>query len=784
MDDVTDQERPKAALHRRATRRRAESDILQRVAKTLSETEEPLVALAAVTEDVASVFRASMAAAVVLGEGVDGRHLVLSDPELGADAERLFLEQMRDSDGWLARLRQAGFRLLTNNLEPSRLPEGWGHRLRADQMARLLVVPFFVRGVTLGGLVISRGREDYPFDEGDVWLAQSIGDVLALSIGVSVHSSEMNQFFAASLELLCMIDFGGHLHRLNPQWEQVLGYDPQELEGAPFLDLVHPDDRPTTAAALGDLSEARVPVQFVNRFRARDGSYRSMEWLARPGADLVYASARDITERLAQERALRESETRLQDLVLTTGDWIWEIDRGGRYTAAWGNVQDVIGYEPEEVIGHTPLDFMSPEEAGRIAPILAQMAERREGCGALVRRSLHKDGREVLLMTACVPIFDADGEYAGLRGVDKDVTLRERLGRALQESEDRYRLIAENTNDVIVLLDLDSMTFEYVSPSMERLTGFTPDDLIGQDLGTLLPSEARERAWASTKKSQAATDAGDSEARYYITEAEFMRKDGGTVPVELSVKVFTDEEGRARKHVSLCRDITSRKEAETALRESEERYRLIADNVADVIWVLELASMDFSYISPSVERLRGFTPDEVLAQSIQDVLTPDSYQKVLDLMGDVLARAAAGEAAIVESLEIEQPRKGGGTVEAEIITRVLLGPDGRPAQILGVSRDLSERKAAETGPAGKPQASRRPHVRRGRLALGGRCGVPVHAVFRRGARRAGLRARGGPREDAHGLHAARGRRGDAPVRVRAGGQERGLLRGRQSQPSP
>ena len=617
-----------------------------------------------------------------------------------------------------------------------------------------------------------------------MWLAQSIGDVLALSIGVSVHSSEMNHFFAASLELLCMIDFRGRLYRVNPQWEQVLGYEPQELEGTPFLDLVHPDDRPTTAAALGDLSEARVPVQFVNRFRARDGSYRSMEWLARPGADLVYASARDITERLAQERALRESETRLQDLVLTTGDWIWEIDRGGRYTAAWGNVQDVIGYEPEEVIGHTPLDFMSPEEAGRIAPIFAQMAERREGCGALVRRSFHKDGREVLLMTACVPIFDADGEYAGFRGVDKDVTLRERLGRALQESEDRYRLIAENTNDVIVLLDLDSLTFEYVSPSMERLTGFTPDDLIGQDLGTLLPPEARERAWASTKKSQAATDAGDSEARYYITEAEFLRKDGGTVPVELSVKVLTDEEGRARKHVSLCRDITSRKEAETALKESEERYRLIADNVADVIWVLELASMDFSYISPSVERLRGFTPDEVLAQSIQDVLTPDSYQKVLDLMGEC-AGAGGGRGG----RNRREPRDRAAPQRR----RHRRGRDhhqgparpGRPARpdtgrVAGPQRAQSGRE----GPAGKPQTSRRPHVRRGRLALGGRRGVPVHAVFRRGARRAGLRARGGPREDAHGLHAARGGRGDAPVRGRASGQERGLLRGRQSQPSP
>ena len=385
---------------------------------------------------------------------------------------------------------------------------------------------------------------------------------------VSIRAYELDHFFAASLELLCMIDFAGHLHRPNPQWDQVLGYEPQDLEGVMFLDLVHPDDRPMTAAAFADLSNVGVSANFINRFQASDGSYRSMEWFARPGGDMIYASARD-------------------------------------------------------------------------------------------------------------------------------VTMRESLGRALQESEDRYRLIAQNTNDVIVLMDTDTMTMEYVSPSMQRLTGFPAEELSGQTLAALLTPYALKKVVASTNSQRAASEQGDTEAGHYLIETEFLRKEGGSVPVELSVKVLMDEEGKARKHVSVCRDVSARKEAERALREGEERYRLIADNVADVIWVYDLALERFLFISPSVERLRGFSVEEAMAQSIEQAVLPSSFPKVVSALRDGLARAGAGEFE-PEALEIRQPCRDGRAIDTEVIVKLLPGPDGLPVQLLGVSRDVTARNAAET----------------------------------------------------------------------------------------
>ena len=670
-------------------------DGLHRISRTVAHAADPFAALVSVAEETAQLFEAQLVAVLLLGEGVEGGHLAVSVPDFRPEAERLFSGQLRDPGGWLESLRRRDFSLVIENSGADALPEEWAARLGAEECARLMVVPLVERSSILGGLVVIRSRSAHPFDQADTWLAETIATTLALSVGVALRAHELDHFFAASLELLCMIDFTGHLHRLNPQWDQMLGYHPQELEGVPFLDLVHPEDRAATSAAFADLRDTGAPVQFVSRFRASDGSYRSMEWFARPGVDMIYASARDITLRLAQEQALRESETRFEDLVLTTGDWIWEVDAEGHYTAAGGKVEEVIGYAPQEVIGRTPFDFMSPEEAQRIVPIFTRMVERREGCAALVNRNQHKDGHEVVLLTACVPIYDSSGEFAGFRGVDKDVTLREKLGRALQESEDRYRLIAENTSDVIAVLDIDRMALDYVSPSVERLTGFTPDELIGRDLAVMLPPDARERAQLSTDYHRTASEGGDADAGYYMLETEFLRKDGGSVPVELSVRVLTDEQGKARKHVSLCRDISTRKEAERALRESEERYRLIAGNVADVIWVYDLASSLFTYISPSVERLRGYTPEEALNQSIQQAVAPSSYPKVAATLEAGLVRALAGEYAFVEGLEIEQPCKDGRVIDTEIVTKLLPGPDGKPAQLLGVSRDITSRKAAE-----------------------------------------------------------------------------------------
>ena len=146
------------------------------------------------------------------------------------------------------------------------------------------------------------------------------------------------------------------------------------------------------------------------------------------------------------EAQLRESETRFRNLAETTSDWIWEVDTAGVYTYVSPQVRDLLGYEPSEVLGRTPFDFIPDDERARVWPAFEAACARREPIRALVNRNRRKDGRIVVLETSGVPFAGPQGELAGYRGIDRDITERVRVeevrqflaeaGRALVSSLD------------------------------------------------------------------------------------------------------------------------------------------------------------------------------------------------------------------------------------------------------------------------------------------------------------------------------------------------------------
>jgi PAS domain S-box-containing protein len=131
-------------------------------------------------------------------------------------------------------------------------------------------------------------------------------------------NEELDGYFTNTLDLLCIADADGRFRRLNKEWESTLGYSPAELEGKRFLDFVHPDDMGASLGAMSELNAGKKVLQFTNRYRHKDGSYRWIEWRLFPAWNLIYASARDVTERkkIADliDASLAEKETLLREI--------------------------------------------------------------------------------------------------------------------------------------------------------------------------------------------------------------------------------------------------------------------------------------------------------------------------------------------------------------------------------------------------------------------------------------------------------------------------------------
>ncbi|MDC3952745.1 PAS domain S-box protein [Polyangium jinanense] len=184
-------------------------------------------------------------------------------------------------------------------------------------------------------------------------------------------------------------------------------------------------------------------------------------------AFLVDETAGEITRLREENRRLREDQRRLAMLVEVTNDWIWEVDTNGVYTFVSQRIRDFLGYEPEEALGKTPLDFMPPEEAARVGALLRPILAARAPFKDLENVNRHKDGRHVVLETSGVPLFDEAGTYCGYRGVDRDVTMRK-----LAESE-RARMQEE------IIRAQESMLEELETPLLPVAEGVLVMPLIG-----------------------------------------------------------------------------------------------------------------------------------------------------------------------------------------------------------------------------------------------------------------------------------------------------------------
>ena len=271
---------------------------------------------------------------------------------------------------------------------------------------------------------------------------------------------------------------------------------------------------------------------------------------------------KDITERKRAQQALQTSEKRYRDLVESSHDWVWEVDSHGVYTYASPQCRDLLGYEPEELIGKRPFDLMPPEEARRVSLAFAEIEGKPRRFRALEKLNLHKQGRLVVLETNGVPVFDEHSKFCGYRGMDRDITKRKQAEDELRESERKYRQLHESMIDGFVRCDMDGRITEF-NDAYCKLVGYEPHELVKLPYTDLIP-EKWHAVEADIIERQVMVQ-GHSD----VHEKEYRRKDGQIIPVELRTYLMRDEAGNPCGTWAIVREISERKRAERALQEYE-----------------------------------------------------------------------------------------------------------------------------------------------------------------------------------------------------------------------
>jgi diguanylate cyclase (GGDEF)-like protein/PAS domain S-box-containing protein len=484
---------------------------------------------------------------------------------------------------------------------------------------------------------------------------------------------------AETVAAATMVYQGTRFRYVNAAAEELTGYTRQELLEMSFWDVVHPEHRDLVRErGLARQRGEPVPARYEIRILRKDGSERWIDFTAgvvRYGHEqAALGTAFDITDYKQAEAALQRQALVFDNLY----DAVMITDTAGRLVGWNRAAERVYGWTRDEALGQGPVLWLGPDADEVSRKILDTLDRDGRWQGEI--RFTRKDGGAGLSETVVVPLLDEGGRRVGALGVNRDVSDRARAEEELRRSEERYRLMVAGSEQVFFYVHDAQHRFEYLSPSVRDVLGYAPEALVGRPYDVLLTDDARAAAEVH-HGTEAALDEPGALSNY---TAEVRHADGRVLTLELAETAFVSD-GRVTGVQGFARDITPRRAAERALRDSEERYRRMFHESRDAIYITT-ADGRFVEMNQAFVELFGWPREELLARD-----TGVLYASAADRQRfrDEITRAG-----FVRDYEMRLLRRDGDPIDVLLSASERRAPDGTLLGYQGIFHDITERKRA------------------------------------------------------------------------------------------